>query len=448
MAKANNNTPAPPHSLEAEEYVLGALMISPAVVDRVGEVMQPEDFYRESHAKVYRAALALHARDEPTDSVALTQQLLASGELEAAGGKQRIHELAMLVPAPGNAAHHARIVRDLAVLRGLINVGQQITRLGFEGGGESQDLLDQSQALVFDLAQQRSRVELRRLGERAHEVYEHLVALHEHNLDVIGLPTGFHHLDAMTSGLQPGNLVVLAGRPSMGKSALGIQVCGHTALRLKLPVALFTLEMSQAEVTHRLLSIEGMIDGHKLRTGTLGKDDWANVTNAIGKIEQAPLYIDDNGAATMLEIRSHARRLKLKEPKLALVVVDYLQMMGSGSSSENRVQEVSQISRSLKALARELEVPVLALSQLSRGPEHRHDKRPLLSDLRESGSIEQDADVVIFCYRDEYYNPEDYEVAGLAELIIAKHRNGPTGTVKLTWVKRQARFSDPVMGMA
>lgn len=440
---AQQNAPVPPQALEAEEAVLGAIMLNPVVVDRVSEILQPDDFVRESHRKIYSAAVQLRSRDEPTDPVMLAQELAITGDLEAAGGRARLHELAGIVPATANAPHYARIVRDIAGQRGLIRVGQEIARLGFEQEGEAQERIDQAQALVFDLSQERSHVELTRIGVHAREAYDTLIRLHESGEEVIGLSTGFHHLDAMTAGLQPGNLIVLAGRPSMGKSALGIQISAHVVMRDELPVAFFTLEMSETEVTHRLISLESMIDSHRLRTGKLGPEDWTRVTNAVSRIEQAPLYIDDNGAATMLDIRSHARRLKMNEPTLALVVVDYLQMMASGAKAENRVQEVSQISRSLKALARELEVPVLALSQLSRGPEHRHDKRPLLSDLRESGSIEQDADLVMFCYRDEYYNPEDLTVAGLAELIVAKHRNGPTGTVKLTFVKRQARFSDP-----
>ncbi len=439
------NAPVPPHDLAAEEYVLGSIMLSSNAVDLAVEEMAVEDFYRESHRKVFAAALALHMRDEPTDAIAIADVLKHRGELDNIGGSQRLHELASIVPAWKNVAHYARIVREQAVLRALIDTGSLITRLGWEGEEEVPEKVEKAQELVFDLAQQRARSEFTLIGVEARAAFDQLITVYEQGKEVIGVPTGFHHLDGMTAGLQPGNLIVLAGRPSMGKSALALGIAQHVTMYEKLPVALFTPEMSSVEVTHRLISLEGFIDSHKLRTGKLTSEDWKNVTHAVGKIEQAPLHIDDNGAVTMLEVRAHARKLKLKEPNLALVIVDYIQLMSSGGSNENRVQEVSQISRSLKVLARELDVPVLALSQLSRGPEQRHDKRPLLSDLRESGSIEQDADVVMFVYRDEYYNPEDPDVEGIAEVIIAKHRNGPTGTVKLTFVNHLARFSDPAL---
>ena len=439
------NAPVPPQDLAAEEYVLGSIMLSPNAVDLAVEEVAAADFYRQSHGKIFAAAIALHMRDEPTDVISITDSLRQRGELDNVGGTQRLHELAQVVPAWTNAGHYARIVREQAVLRGLIGTGQEITRLGWEGEQEVTEKVERAQELVFNLAQQRTRSDFSRIGDEVRAAFDQLVTVYEQGKEVIGVPTGFHHLDGMTAGLQPGNLVVLAGRPSMGKSALALGIAANVAMYERLPVALFTLEMSAVEVTHRLISVEGLVDSHKLRTGKLNKDDWTRVTNAVAKIEDCPLYMNDNGAATMLEVRAHARRLKLQEPTLALVIVDYIQLMSSGTGGDNRVQEVSQISRALKVLARELDVPVLALSQLSRGPEQRHDKRPLLSDLRESGSIEQDADVVLFCYRDEYYNPEDPEVEGLAEIIIAKHRNGPTGTCKLTFVKHLARFSDPAL---
>lgn len=435
------SAPVPPQNLEAEESVLGAMMLAPGAIGAVGEVLDARDFYRESHAKIYRAALALDARGEPVDAITLADELEVRGDLEGVGGRQRIHELAALVPATANVRHYARIVQEMASLRGLIRAGQEIARLGWERPEVMETLVENAQEIVFGLARDRSRAEIPPVGESIHETYEQLVSLYESGQEVIGIPSGLHALDVMTSGFHPGNLIVLAARPSMGKSALAIGFAAHVALRVARPVALFTLEMSRQEVNHRLLALEGSVDLHKLRTGRLGQDEWARTTGALGRLERAPLYVDDDGAMTMLEIRARARRLKLKHPDLALVVVDYLQLMtGDGDSRE---QVIAKVSRSLKVLARELDVPVLALSQLSRGVEGRHDKRPILSDLRESGAIEQDADLVLFVYRDEYYNPEDAEVAGLAEILIAKHRNGPTGMVRATFVKRTARFSEP-----
>ncbi len=341
-----------------------------------------------------------------------------------------------------NAGHYAQIVKESATLRGLIRAGGEIARLGWERPGETAELVDRAEQVLFDLSQEKATSEFSHIEALLKESFERITQLYESGADVTGIPSGFRDLDRITSGFQEGNLIVMAARPSMGKSALGLGVAANLAVRRGIPVALFTLEMSKSEVTQRLMCSEAKVESQRLRTGKLSADDWPRLTAACDKLAKAPIYVDDTGSITMMEIRSKARRLKSKHPDLGLIIVDYLQLMTSGMTAENRVQEVSQISRSLKVLARDLDVPIIALSQLSRAVEQRHDKRPILSDLRESGSIEQDADIVMFIYRDEYYNAEESEQQGLAEVIVAKHRNGPTDTVKLSFLKRYAKFSD------
>jgi replicative DNA helicase len=435
--------PVPPQNLDAEESVLGAMMLSPAAIAAVSEVLSSDgrEFYRESHAKVYRAALALYVKGEPVDAITLADELDERSELEDAGGKVRVHELAALVPASGNAGHYARIVRESATLRGLIRAGGEIARLGWERPGEAPELLDQAEQILFDLSQQRARGEFSHIEELLKESFERITALYESGADVTGVPSGFRDIDRITSGFQEGNLVIVAARPSMGKSALALCMAANLAVRRNTPVALFTLEMSKSEVTQRLMCSEAKVESQRLRTGKLAADDWPRLTAACDKLAKAPIYVDDTGSITMMEIRSKARRLKSRHPDLGLILVDYLQLMTSGTTAENRVQEVSQISRSLKVLARDINVPIIALSQLSRAVEQRHDKRPILSDLRESGSLEQDSDIVMFIYRDEYYS-EESDQQGLAEVHVAKHRNGPTDTVKLSFLRRYAKFAD------
>ena len=441
VAQLPATAPVPPQNLDAEESVLGAMLLSPGAIGAVSELLDAGDFYRESHARIFRAALGLYAKGEPVDAITLVDELERRGELEQAGGRGRIHELAALVPATANAAHYARIVREMATLRGLISAGGEIARLGFERPGETTDLVDRAEQIVFELSQQRVTGEFSHIEVLLKESFERITALYESGADVTGTPSGFKELDQLTSGFQPGNLIILAARPSMGKSALGLCVAANLGVRYGIPTALFTLEMSKSEVTQRLMCSEAKVESQRLRNGKLAVDDWPRLTSACDKLAKAPIYVDDTGSITMMELRSKARRLRSREPNLGLIIVDYLQLMTSGTSAENRVQEVSQISRNLKVLARDLDVPILAMSQLSRAVEQRHDKRPILSDLRESGSIEQDADVVAFVYRDEYYN-EESDQQGLAEVIVAKHRNGPTDAIKLSFLKRYAKFAD------
>jgi replicative DNA helicase len=441
LSEATAAAPVPPQNLDAEESVLGAMMLAPGAVGAVSEILDAGDFYRESHAKIFRAALALYAKGEPVDAITVVDELDERGELEPAGGRTRVHELAALVPATANAGHYARIVRETATLRGLIRVGSEIAQLGWDRPGETDDLVDRAEQLLFELSQSRVSGEFAHIEELLKESFARITALYEAGAELTGTPSGFRDIDRLTSGFQPGNLIIVAARPSMGKSALALCMAANVALKHEIPVALFTLEMSKAEVTQRLMCSEAKVESQRLRTGKLAADDWPRLTAACDKLAKAPIYVDDTGSVTMMEVRSKTRRLKSRHPELGLVIVDYLQLMTSGTNPENRVQEVSQISRQLKVLARDLDVPIVALSQLSRAVEQRHDKRPILSDLRESGSIEQDSDIVMFIYRDDYYDDES-DQQGLAEVAIAKHRNGPTDSVKLSFLKRYAKFAD------
>jgi len=432
----------PPQNLEAEESILGAMMLSPTAVGTVSEILDASDFYRESHAKVFRAALGLWAKGEPVDAITLANELDERGELEDIGGQGRVVELAALVPSTSNVEHYARIVKEMATLRGLVRAGQEITRLGHDRPGEVIDLVDRAEQIVFELGQQRVTSDFSHIEVLLKESFERITQLYEAGVEVTGVPSGFKELDHLTSGFQPGNLVILAARPSMGKSALGLCMAVNLAVRQETPVALFTLEMSKSEVTQRMMCSEAKVESQRLRSGRLAPEDWPRLTAACDRLMKAPIYVDDAGSTTIMEVRSKARRLKSREPALGLIIIDYLQLMTSGTTAENRVQEVSQISRALKVLARDLDVPILAMSQLSRAVEQRQDKRPLLSDLRESGSLEQDSDLVFFVYRDEYYMGEESDQQGLAEIILAKHRNGPTGTAKLSFLRRYAKFAD------
>ena len=429
VAQSSQTAPVPPQNLDAEESVLGAMMLSPGAIGAVSEILDAGDFYRESHAKVYRAALALYARGEPVDAITLVDALEERSELEDAGGRVRIHELAALVPATANAAHYARIVREMATLRGLIRSGQEIARLGWERPGEARDLVDRAEQVIFELSQARVTGEFAHIEALLKDSFERITALYEAGEDVTGVPSGFRDIDRLTSGFQPGNLVIVAARPSMGKSGLALCMAANIAVRRETPVALFTLEMSKSEVTQRLMCSEAKVESQRLRNGKLAADDWPRLTAACDKLAKAPIYVDDTGSITMMEIRSKARRLKSKEPNLGLIVVDYIQLMTSGATVENRVQEVSQISRNLKVLARDLDVPVLALSQLSRAVEQRHDKRPIMSDLRESGCLAGDSRV---------YLPDEGVYRPIRELV------GKTG-FRVLAVDEETRKLEPRM---
>jgi len=440
---ASTAASVPPQNLEAEESVLGAMMISPGAIAAVSEILDASDFYRDSHARIYRAALHLYGRNEPVDAITLTNELEQRGELEAVGGRVRLHELARLVPATANARHYAEIVRETATLRGLIRVGGEIAQLGWEREGEPAELVARAEQLVYELGERRSEGELVLFKETLVETFQRISHLYESGAEVTGLPSGFKDLDRITAGFQPANLVVVAARPSMGKSAFALEIASHVACDQQTPCAFFSLEMSRQEIAQRLICSRGKVDAHHIRTGRLAKEDWPRLAHACGQLEAAPLYVDDTPALSLLELRARAQTLKRREPKLGLVVVDYLQLMTTGRSEESRLQEVSAISRGLKEIAKDLDLPVVALSQLNRSPEQRHDKRPMLSDLRESGSIEQDADLVLFLYREEYYERDDADDSkkGIAEVIVAKHRNGPIGSFNLAFISRYAKFA-------
>lgn len=440
---AEDNAPLPPQNLNAEESILGAMIQSSVAIDSVLDTgIAARDYYRPSHGRIHDAIVSLYSLGQPVDEITVADKLAEQGRLEDAGGVERIHDLTAFTPSVSNARHWARIVKEMATLRALITAGEEIARLGRDRPGEIHELVEKAERAIFTLALSGRTGDFIPLAEPLADTFRKLDAMQTMPTEVVGVPSGFKSLDAMTSGFEPGNLIIVAARPSMGKSGFGLNVAAHLAVGHGRPVGLFTLEMSRSEVTGRVLSAEAMVDSRHIRNGKLSGEEWDRLMAAGARLHTAPLQIDDSGAITAMELRAKARRLKMRQPDLALIVVDYIQLMTSGSSSDNRQQDVSQTSRALKVLAGELNVPVIALSQLSRQPEQRHDKRPVLSDLRESGSIEQDADVVLFLYRDEYYHPDDTDQEGIAEVNIAKHRNGPTGTVKLAFVKRYTRFGD------
>jgi replicative DNA helicase len=430
----------PPQNLDAEEYVLGAMMLSPNAIAAVAEILDAGDFYRESHGLIFRATCEMYGRGDPVDPLTLAHELKKRGALAEIGGTERIRDIASLVPAAGAAAHHARIVRDTAIMRGLASVGGQINRLGQDELGTPGELLARAEQMLYELAQRGLPGEVTLLKETLGDTFARISELYETGADVTGLASGFVDLDRVTAGFQPGNLVVLAARPAMGKSALGLNIAANVALASEKPCAIFSLEMSRQEVAQRLLCADAKIDAHRVRTGKLAKDDWPRLVAACAKLENAPIYVDDTAGLSIVELRARLQTLKRREPELAVAIVDYLQLMTVGGAPESRLQEVSAVSRGLKLIAKDLDIPIIALSQLSRAVEQRQDKRPVLADLRESGSIEQDADIVMFIYRDEYYNPQSEE-QGLAEVSIAKHRHGPTDTVKLSFMRRYARFA-------
>jgi replicative DNA helicase len=430
----------PPHSLEAEVSVLGACLISASAAVTALEHLTPEAFYRSAHRVVFEAIHALASANEPVDAVTVTEWLSRHGRLDEVGGAAALYDLTDQVPTAANAAYYARIVRDRFLLRRLVDAGGRITSLGYEPSDDAAQTLDRAETIVYDLAHTRSSTEFTPLSQLLNESFELIEKLAKENSEVTGLATGFDDLDRLTAGLQRQNLVIIAARPSMGKSGLALGIAEYVAIDTKKPVLFFSLEMSKNEIVNRMLSSQARVDSARLRTGRLEDGHWRALGEALGRMNDAPLYIDDSPSITLLEIRAKARRLK-QRVGLELIVVDYLQLMSSSGRGDNRVQEVAEFSRGLKMLAKELDIPLIALSQLSRQPESRTDKRPMLSDLRESGSIEQDADIVGFIYRDEVYDADSPD-KGTAELIISKHRNGATGKVQLAFLGHYAKFAN------
>jgi len=433
----------PPHSIEAEQSVLGGLMLENPAWDRVADLITETDFYRGEHRRIFTAISALADESRPFDVVTISEWLENRDELEKVGGLAYLGELAKNTPSAANISSYASIVRERAVLRGLISVGSAITESAFNTEGRSAtDLMDHAEQRVFEIAERGARAGggFAPVREVLVNVMDRIDTLYHSEASLTGVSTGFNDLDDKTSGLQPSDLIIVAGRPSMGKTAFAMNVVEQAAIKEKLAVAVFSMEMPAEQLTMRMLSSLGRIDQHKVRTGKLADDDWPRLTSALELLNATEIYIDDTPAMTPTELRARCRRLK-REKNLGLVVVDYLQLMEVPGSKENRATEISEISRGLKALAKEIRVPLVALSQLNRGLEQRQDKRPVMSDLRESGAIEQDADVILFIYRDEVYN-EDSKQKGKAEIIIGKQRNGPIGKVTLTFLGQHTRFEN------
>ncbi len=430
----------PPQNIEAEQSVLGSLLIDPDAIITVSTFLRVEDFYRAAHAEIYAAMLALHERREPTDFVTTCDELERRGRLEAVGGPAYITSLINAVPTSIHVEHYAHIVERTAILRRLIEAAGKIAGLAYQEAGEVDEIIDQAEGVLFEVAQRQVKESLVPIREVVSRYYDRIEYLHEHQGETGGLPTGFVDLDKLLDGLQKSDLIIVAGRPGMGKTSLGLALARHAALKQKAVVAMFTLEMSAEQLVQRLISGEASIDSQRLRVGNLRDTEWEIFARASSRLAESTIFIDDTPSPTPMEIRMKARRLASALP-LGLIVIDYLQLMQSERRAENRVQEISYISRALKSLARELQVPVVAMSQLSRAVESRSDKHPILSDLRESGSIEQDADVVLLLYRDELYKP-DTDMQNIAEVIVAKHRNGPTGSLSLRFNKELTRFEN------
>jgi replicative DNA helicase len=436
----------PPHDLEAERAVIGAMLVSETAVAVVAERLAAEDFYSEVHRIIYGAMMRLYSRGEPIDQLTLTNELRSVNEFERIGGRPYVFQIVESVPTAANAGRYADIVRGKALLRAIIDVGSRITEDAFREPEDVSEALDSAEQLVYGVSNRTLREHLAPVSELAPGALEMIQRLYEQEGEVTGVETGFEDLDRLTTGFHKSDLIILAARPAMGKTALSLNAIWHAAGEKKMPVAIFSLEMSKEQLVQRLISQTTRIPAQALRSGNVKAEDWPKLVRGVAEVSRAPIWIDDTAGVTLMEIRAKVRRLASQLNvagglPLSLVVVDYLQLMvGQGSRAENRQQEIAEISRGLKVLARDLDVPVLAIAQLSRAVEARHDKRPLLSDLRDSGAIEQDADMVMFLYRDEYYNPESDD-KGIAEIIVGKHRNGPTGKVQLAWMEQYTKFA-------
>ena len=436
----------PPHDLDAERAVIGALLISETAVAAVAEQLTPEEFYSETHRIIYAAMMRLYSRGDRIDQITLTNELNSINEFDRVGGRAYVFQLVESVPTASNAARYAEIVRGKALLRSVIDVGSRITEDAFREPEDVTEALDSSEQLIYNVSNNTLKQHLAPVSQLAPGALEMIQRLYEQEGEVTGVETGFEDLDRLTTGFHKSDLVVLAARPAMGKTAMALNAIWHASGEKKMPVAIFSLEMSKEQLVQRLISQTTRIPAQSLRSGNVKAEDWPKLLRGVAQVSEAPIWIDDTAGVTLMEMRAKVRRLASQlvaqgGPPLSLVVVDYLQLMiGQGSRNDNRQQEIAEISRGLKVLARDLDVPVLAIAQLSRAVESRHDKRPMLSDLRDSGAIEQDADMVMFLYRDEYYNP-DSDDKGIAEVIVGKHRNGPTGKVQLAWLEQYTKFA-------
>ena len=429
----------PPQNIEAEQSVLGSILIDRDAIVRVAGFLHAEDFYREAHRTVYQAAVDLFERREPADFVLLCDELERRGRLEQVGGPAYLTSLINLVPTAVNVEYYGHVVERCAILRRLITAGGQIAGVAYDLQHDAEQAVDKAEQILFALTQRRRAREFIPIAEVLEHYFDQIDYIHQHRGQTFGVPTGFTRLDELTGGLQRSDLIVLAARPGMGKTSFALNMATHAALKNNIPVGIFSLEMSKDQLVQRLICSQAGIDSHRLRTGFIEESEWAKIAQAIGELSEAPIYIDDTPGISVMELRTKARRLQA-EHDLGFVIVDYLQLM-QGRRTENRVQEVSDISRSLKELARELNIPVVAASQLNRSVEQRPNNRPQLSDLRESGSIEQDADIVMFIYREELRDPETTR-RGVADIIVAKHRNGPTADIELAFLAQQTRFAN------
>ena len=438
----------PPHSIEAEQSVLGGLLLDNQAFDRVADLISADDFYRDDHRRIWRHIAKLAEAGKPADVVTVSESIEASEDKDKTGGPAYLGALAQNTPSALHIRRYAELVRERAVQRRLAQVATEIAESALSGSGkDSGQLLDEAESKIFQIAESGARrdqglLDIKPVLARVFERIDHLY--HQDNpSDVTGVPTGYTRIDQMTSGLQSGDLVIIAARPSMGKTALALNIAEHVAVDNGLPVAIFSMEMSSTQLAMRMLGSIARVDQHKMRTGRLNDKEWGDLSEAMGKLHETPLFIDEGGALTALEVRARARRLKRQYSKLGLIVIDYLQLMAASTHGENRATEISEISRSLKAMAKELDVPVVALSQLNRAVDQRPDRRPVMSDLRESGAIEQDADVIMFIYREVVYKPDlPEDQRGMAEVIIGKQRNGPIGTIKLTFLGQHTRFEN------
>jgi replicative DNA helicase len=442
-AAAEQHIKVPPNSIEAEQSLIGGLMLDAQAWDKIADVVTAEDFYRKDHRLIFSAIANLVEAGSPCDVVTVSEFLDKRGELEAAGGLEYLATLANETPGAANARAYAGILRDRAIERSLINVGNEIAGSAFATDGRSaSDLVDEAERLVFEIAEQgaRGRAGFKSLKQILPEAVDRIDVLHQSDGDITGIPSGYTEFDKLTAGLQAGDLIIVAGRPSMGKTTLAVNIAENAAIGAKVPTAIFTMEMPSQQLAFRMISSLGRVDQSHLRTGRFPDEDWSRINTAVQLMSDAPLFIDDTPGMSPTEIRARARRLQ-REHGLGLIVVDYLQLMQVPGNKENRATEISEISRNLKALAKELSLPVIALSQLNRSVEQRTDKRPVMSDLRESGAIEQDADMIIFIYREEVYN-QDTPRKGIADISIAKQRNGPIGDFPLTFVGRYTKFEN------
>lgn len=431
----------PPQNLEAEMAVLGSMLLDEDAISVASEILDRDYFYKENHRKIFEGIINLYSANKPVDLITLTDLLKNTGELDEIGGASFLTALANAVPTAANIGHYVSIVKEKYILRSLINNATRIVSLCYESEGNVNEVVDSAEKFIFEVSDRKSHGTYMHLKEIVKDSIETIDRLYQKKAHVTGVATGYIDFDIKTAGLQPSDLIVIAGRPSMGKSAFALGIAEYAGVVEKVPLAIFSLEMSKEQLVQRMLCAHAKVDAHKVRTGYLATSDWPRLTAAAGKLSEAPIFIDDSAGITVMELRAKARRLKAHHD-IKMIILDYMQLMsGSSSSMENRQQEISEISRSLKALARELNVPVIAISQLSRAVESRTDHRPQLSDLRESGAIEQDADVVVLILREEYYNPTP-DNQGVADVIIAKQRNGPVGTLKLSFIKEYTRFEN------